>query len=135
MMEPSADRSRLHGVKTSTFMALASASLVVASCSPDGSDDVAATADGGAVGESDVALGFTCPEPRTTTINIDREQAPPGVTLDDVLSEHGAARVQERSASRAVAVVAVDADATGVLDIVRDPNGSWAVNSLTTCLP
>ena len=72
--------------------------------------------------------------PRTHHHCVDRLEASTSTTLEDLLRRYSAAEVQTRSESRATAVAVVDADATGVLEMVRDPTGGWAVNAVTTCL-
>ena len=90
---------------------------------------------------SDAASLLSCPG-RTTVTKADRLEAAPDTTVEDVLASWSAGEVRQRSARRALGLVelisaqAVSVGATtGVAELVRDPSGGWAANSLTTCLP
>jgi len=86
---------------------------------------------GGLLARSD---RLDCPGRHRTVFLLDRGEPAPGVTMRDALASRPGAVVEETTADRAVAVLAVDGEVVEVLVVRRWPStGGWAVDSGARC--
>lgn len=134
-MQPSAPSARLLDMRICQLAVVTVLAVLASGCSSTESDSRPSA-------QTEATMTLDCPSSQTTVTQVDRLEAASDTTLADVLGSWVTAEVTQRSARRALALVelspqqAVSVGAsTGVAEVVRDPSGGWAVNSLTTCLP